>query len=360
MSRAATLPLEETQHICRYWLHRISHEWDVSYKLLSAGYLSIGWSALAGSGIERVVRSATNSQPFEALMREYGYQASRSRWNLWTFCNFSRNDFVVVPLFNGEFSIYKVVGRCIPISELSGFPDFVSEDGSRIIRDEKGLLRRFQTNDIVDVGFVVQVDPIKEHISRYEYADNKLTARMKIRQTNADISDLAENVQNVIGANSPIHFYSAVIEELAEKLLNTIKAQLTPDKFELLVKWYFEKIGASNVFRPGKNSADKWDGADADIVAEFDPLKIMFYVQVKLHDDITSQWAVEQIAMYKDQHELASSEYTIIPWVISTASGFSADAITMAQENNVRLITGTEFARLLIDAGITDMNKAFA
>ena len=68
MSRAATLPLEETQHICRYWLHRISHEWDVSYKLLSAGYLSIGWSALAGSGIERVVRSATNSQPFEALM----------------------------------------------------------------------------------------------------------------------------------------------------------------------------------------------------------------------------------------------------------------------------------------------------
>ena len=105
MSRAATLPLEETQHICRYWLHRISHEWDVSYKLLSAGYLSIGWSALAGSGIERVVRSATNSQPFEALMREYGYQASRSRWNLWTFCNFSRNDFVVVPHFNGEFSI---------------------------------------------------------------------------------------------------------------------------------------------------------------------------------------------------------------------------------------------------------------
>lgn len=61
----------------------------------------------------------------------------------------------------------------------------------------------------------------------------------------------------------------------------------------------------------------------------------------------------------KDQHELSSGEYTVIPWVISTASGFSADAITMAQENNVRLITGTEFARLLIDAGITDINKAF-
>lgn len=88
MSRAATLPLEETQHICRYWLHRISHEWDVSYKLLSAGYLSIGWSALAGSGIERVVRSATNSQPFEALMREYGVSGKSFQMESMDFLQF--------------------------------------------------------------------------------------------------------------------------------------------------------------------------------------------------------------------------------------------------------------------------------
>lgn len=359
MSNTTTLPIEGTQHICKYWLHRISHEWDVSYKLLSAGYLSVGWSALADSGIENAVRSASDSQPFEAIMREHGYQTSRSRWNLWHFCKFNRGDFVVVPLFNGEFSIYKIVGRPIPITELSGFSVFSSEDGSRIVRDEAGLLLRSKTNEIVDLGFVIQVEPIKEHISRYEYADNKLTARMKIRQTNADISDLAESIQNVIGADTPINLYATVIEELAEKLLNVIKAQLTPDKFELLVKWYFEKLGASYVFRPSKNSSDKWDGADADIIAEFDTLKIMFYIQAKLHDDTTSRWAVEQISMYKDQHELSPGEHTVIPWVISTASRFSADAITMAQENNVRLITGTEFARLLIDAGITDINKAF-
>ena len=359
MSNTIILPVEGTQHIYKYWLHRISHEWDVSYKLLSAGYLSIGWSALADSGIETAVHSASDSQPFEAIMREHGYQTSRSRWNLWYFCKFNCRDVVVVPLFNGEFSIYKIIGKPMPITKLAGFTDFVSEDGSRIVRDGGGLLLRSKTNEIVDLGFVIQVEPIKEHISRYEYADNKLTARMKIRQTNADISDLAESVQNVIGADAPINLYATVIEELAERLLDVIKAQLTPDKFELLVKWYFEKLGASHTFRPGKNSSDKWDGADADIIAEFDSLKIMFYVQVKLHDDITSRWAVEQISMYKDQHELSSGEYTVIPWVISTASGFSADAITMAQENNVRLITGTEFARSLIDAGITDINKAF-
>ena len=111
--------------------------------------------------------------------------------------------------------------------------------------------------------------------------------------------------------------------------------------------------------RPSKNSSDKWDGADVDIVAEFDALKVVFYIQAKLHDDVTSQWAVEQISKYKDQHEVSSGEYTAIPWVISTATVFSADAITMAQESNVRLVAGGEFGRMLIDAGITNINRAF-
>lgn len=349
---------EETHQNCKYWLHRISHEWDVSYKLLAGGYLSIGWYALAGSGIEKAAGDC-NMQRFEATMTEYGYQLTRSRWSLWNFFKFSPDDFVVVPLFNGEFSIYKVKRTPVPITELGGFVDFVSDDGSRIIRDKDGLLRRYENNEMVDLGFVVEVEVIKEHLSRYEYADSKLTSRMKIRQTNADISDLAESVQNVIGADSPINLYATVIEELAGRLLGAIKAQLTPDKFELLIKWYFEKLGASRTLRPGKSSSDKWDGADVDIVAEFDALKVVFYIQAKLHDDVTSQWAVEQISKYKDQHEVSFGEYTAIPWVISTANAFSAAAITMAQESNVRLVTGGEFGRMLIDAGITNINRAF-
>ena len=36
----------------KYWLHRISHEWDAAYKLLLEGWLTIGWSSLYDSGIE--------------------------------------------------------------------------------------------------------------------------------------------------------------------------------------------------------------------------------------------------------------------------------------------------------------------
>jgi len=358
MITVTTHSSEETHQDCKYWLHRISWEWDVSYKLLAGGYLSIGWHTLSDSGIDKTADDS-NTQQFEAIMTKYGCQEARSRWCLWNFLRFTINDFVVVPLFNGEFAIYKVKGKPLPITKLVGFTDFLSEEGSRIIRDENGLLLRDKNKEMVDLGFVVKVEVVKEHLSRYEYADSKLTSRMKIRQTNADISDLAESVQNVIGANSPINLYASVIEELAGRLLGAIKTQLTPDKFELLIKWYFERLGASRTLRPSKNSSDKRDGADVDVVAEFDTLKVVFYVQAKLHDDITSQWAVEQISKYKDQHEVSSDEYTAIPWVISTADAFSADAITMAQENNVRLVTGRDFGRMLIDAGITDINRAF-
>ena len=342
----------------KYWLHRISHEWDVSYKLLSEGYLTIGWSNLTLTDIIASMGNTVDTPLFEKVMEEQGYHSSRSRWNLWYFFSFSAGDIVVVPLFSGEFSIYKIIGKAIRITDLPGFDSLESDNGSVIKRDSDGFFIR-EDGTYVDLGFAIKVEPIREHISRYEYADNALTSRMKIRQTNADISDLKENVQNVINAKGPVNLYAGIIEELSEKLLDAISSQLTPDKFELLVKWYFQKLGASKTFRPAKNESGKSEGADADIIAEFDALKIVFYVQAKLHDNVTSQWAVEQISKYKDQHENAVGEYTIIPWVVSSAKEFSSEAVTQAQNNNVRLITGLEFSRMLIDSGITDINKAF-
>jgi hypothetical protein len=339
----------------KYWLHRISHEWDAAYKLLSEGWLTIGWSSLYDSGIDKV----KDVKEFEKIMTEHNYNIYRSRWSLWNFLNFGYNDYVVVPLFNGKFSVYIIKGQALPITELPNFDSFKSESNDIISHDSNGLLYRPESSENVDLGFMIDVEPIKTQLSRNEYADGRLTARMKIRQTNADISDLAESINKIINADTPINLYASLIDTLAEKLLDIIKTQLNPDKFELLVKWYFNKIGATNTYRPAKNSSDKYDGADADIVAEFEPLKIIFYVQAKLHDGRTSQWAVEQISKYKNQHEFAAGDYFIIPWVISTADSFSNEAVVMAQNNNVRLIGGIEFAQMLIDSGITDINKAF-
>ncbi|MDO4837434.1 MAG: hypothetical protein Q4B32_03460, partial [Clostridia bacterium] len=51
--------------------------------------------------------------------------------------------------------------------------------------------------------------------------------------------------------------------------------------------------------------------------------------------------------------------YTAIPWVISSGTGFSKEAVALAQEKGVRLIDGPEFARMLVDVGIVNIDQAF-
>lgn len=343
-----------------YWLHRISHEWDVSSQLLEYGYLSHGWSVLSATDIAKNVHSLADAQVFEEYMSKVGESKNRSRWNLWYFCNFRRGDIVLVPLYGGTFSLYRVIGDVCSILDIPQVVKRITDKlDSQLCVDQDGVLRRMETNYRVDIGFVVPVEPIKMNLSRYEYADNALTARMKMRQANGDISELATSIQRIINADSPINLYSSIIEKMAAELLGAIKAQLTPDKFEKLVKWYFEKVGATRAFIDAKNKPGKTDGADADIIAEFDLLKVIIYTQVKLHDNTTSQWAVEQISKYKEQFDSQFSEYTSISWVITAAEHFSDGALTMAANNHVRLISGLEFARMLIDVGITNIDDAF-
>ena len=124
---------------------------------------------------------------------------------------------------------------------------------------------------------------------------------MKIRQTNAEINDLCESIDKAIEAGKnkiPVKLYAESVNKLAEVLLDAIVRYSSPEKFERLVKWYFQKIGASHVSIPPKKPADKLDEADADVIAEFDALMTTFYIQVKMHEGETSGWGVEQISKY--------------------------------------------------------------
>lgn len=40
----------------QYFLHRVSHEGNVSYSLLEKGYLTLGWSDLSLSGLLEAAR----------------------------------------------------------------------------------------------------------------------------------------------------------------------------------------------------------------------------------------------------------------------------------------------------------------
>ena len=345
----------------KYYLHRISHEGNASYSLLKKGYLTLGWSVFSDSGILDAAKKEGYPN-FDVITAKFGENHNRSRWSMWYFARINIGDTVVVPLYSGVFSVYKVCDTARPIGDLENvISSFQGEwDKHRIDWKDRKLYDEDE-NRTVDLGFFIKVKPIAENIPR-KYANGKLVSRMKIRTTSADITDIGDSVESGIKAgkeNKPITLYGDVIDPLIESMRASIMSTLNPDKFEQLVKWYLEKCGASSTWISAKNESGKTDGADADIVAEFDNLKYIVYVQAKWHEGETSDWAVYQIDSYKNQKSEGDSSYTYATWVISSADKFSEKAVADAEEKGVRLIDGKEFARMLLDIGLLDINDAF-
>lgn len=342
-----------------YYMHRISHEWEVAYALLDMGYLSIGWRCVSKSNILGAIHKS-ECEFNEFCKNSIELNGNRSRWNLWHFCNLKKGDIVVVPLFDGEFSIYVVESCVVPISEIEKEVGNFIDRANRQISFVDGEMVT-SSGGKVDIGFACSVKTIRRNLSRNLFADAKLTARMKMRQTNGRIDDIADSVITSINAKEPINFYRIVLEQAASDLLEKIHSILNPNNVERLIELYFKKIGASNTYITAKNEPGKCDGADADVIAEFENLRTVYYVQVKKHVGTTGDWAVTQIEQYFNQKGCMDSSYTYIPWVVSTAEDFSKEAIEKAryisEESgvNVRLINGMELSRMILDSGLSNL-----
>lgn len=341
-----------------YWLHRISNEWGVAKPLLDKGYLTIGWQYLMS--ISPALRDCIvdrRGEGFESLMDELGARY-RSRWCLNRFAQFMPGDTVVVPLYDKCFAIVEVENSAksildLPLEVVNEFKDVnLSVNGLTDISDSQSI------RDI-DIGFFVKIKTPVKIIPR-SFAEDKLQTRMKMRQTNASINDLAKEVDDAAKREAPVDVHEILVEETANAILGKIKKYVTADNFERVVKWYMERIGASTVYIPPKNSSEKEDYADADVVAVFESLGITIYIQVKKHDDKTDVWAVEQISKYDENQEKNSIDgMTYIPWVVSTADDFKEEAKVKAVEKGVKLVNGKEFARMLAEVGVNGIDEGF-
>jgi predicted Mrr-cat superfamily restriction endonuclease len=341
----------------KIWLHRISHHAEVAYPLLDNGYLSIGYCDFSEADFITDSCGENGWQLFEKYFDDNWGQRPKTRYNLWRFvAEMSKGDLIVVPSW-GTFSVYELTeDRAEPVSEIE-LCDIKDWHGNYIEKKENGLLYK-KTGEHIDLGFVRKVKLIKKDIPRYEYADAALTSRMKIRSTNADISDLKGSIEKALEGftkGQPLSIYSQIIAKTQQSILDTIRGELTPGKFEILVEWYFKRIGASDVYIPSKNESGK--EGDADVVAVFEPLKTIIYSQVKFHTGETSSWAIEQITSYKDQKDSMDDGYSKICWVISTADSFSKESYDFAKEAKVQLVDGKQFTKMLIEAGVVNLDK---
>ena len=350
-----------------YYLHRISHHAELSYPLLERGILSkrgilsIGWSYFATPEFVSKHRAKEwKKVPEEMAQTEWA--RTRSRFGLQRFLQMNKGDRIVVPSW-GTFHVYDIASdeRMIAadlnphdLHDLKTWQGHAvrREKSHLYIDDEDGTPRQ------IDLGFFRKVKEVARDIPRSGYADNALTARMKVRQTNVNIDDLQESVDEAIRRyqeEKPINIADSIKKKCRDEVLSRINEELSPDQLEKLIKWYLKRIGASSVEIPAKNAPDK--EGDADIVATFEPIRTIIYVQAKHHEGTTPDWAVDQIDSYvKNKEELGKDDgYTKIPWVVSTGDDFSIDCREKAKQDHVYLIDGKELASRILEAGISDL-----
>lgn len=353
----------------KYWLHRISYYGEVSYDLLKKGYLTIGWSMFLDKPEEliKTIRGQENGIEFRKYT-EKKEVTSTSRWALWNFGKMNKGDIVLVPMYGGEFGVYKVINEIQPISNIKLNNFIASNEEEYEILDS--YLVKTSNKEVIDLGFFVEVESILKYKDPKprDYAESSLISRMKIRQTNADISDLADEVNNAIVAKEPHDVYSIFMEEVKNKFINDkIFNEYTPDQIELLVEQYFLSVGADNVKINAKNESGKPEGSDVDVTAQFTDLKTTYYVQVKKHEGETDMHGLEQIKGYIDNvnKNLDDENEVNIAWFLTTAV-FAEDVKQKVKEYrangeaNIRLIDGRNFIEMIFNAGIDllDLKKS--
>ena len=67
---------------------------------------------------------------------------------------------------------------------------------------------------------------------------------MKVRQTNVEITDLRDNVEDAIARHEdgrPINLRRVLMDRCASDVRNTILDIQTPEQFEKLIAQYFER-----------------------------------------------------------------------------------------------------------------------
>jgi len=342
----------------QYWLHRISHVMDVSYPLLDEGYLSIGFSDLSESDF--IEYCLDDWEHFDEYFQDVWGVIPRSRHTLWRFIyEMNRGDWVIIPSW-GEFHIFEIIDERTYLPSEINIDELVSWNDVKIKRSrDKRLYYQDKDKALVDLGFFRKVKPVSEEISRSKYADSALTARMKVRQTNVNISDLEKSIISALKSfkdKKPINLQSEIIDSSLDAVIKTIRKSLNPDKFERLIQQYFLNIGATKAEIPAKNESDKL--GDADIVSTFENLRTIYYVQAKFHQGETDSYALDQIDEYVQyKNESLDDGYTKIAWVITSANRFTDESIETGKELNIQLIDIQSFARMILESGILNFSE---
>ena len=347
----------------KFMLHRIAHQWIVSYNLLDKGYLIYGWSELfldAHKNNKKICQGLTLDEFEKIGVAYYGedFRKDRRRHNVVKFFNYQIGDYVLIPKYK-SFGLYEVIDAPKSIYECDYINDLTqikTADNRKISFDSnKGLVIEGEEYQI-DIGMVVKVKEIFNEIDK-DFAPAELQSKFKFQGAFLDLTDYKDIIKRTIEnyeSGKPISLYASVIESLKN---NDWYSELNnPDKLEILIKNLMLKLGADESEVLSKNESGKRDYADCDVRALFNSLGVQYLIQCKNHNgkEQDEAWAIEQITKYANQKaESLQDDITTILWVVSMVENFSEQTKSMATDNGVRLINQKDLLEILINSGWT-------
>lgn len=345
-----------------FWMHRITcgnNATDYAGKLLNGSsnrkehYITIGWCDFSVDDYVKTIQQG-GTRSLDKLMIEENYGLVRNRFDLKRFvAEMKKDDIVIVPQ-DGAFTVCRIADDTVLTNESIDKGILSSISNNTITFNNDGYLYN-ANGGIIDMGFYRRVEIMERNIPRC-YASQRLYSALKYRGTNLKLSlETSEDIKQAVEAyrdKKPIYLTSVLEEKLAQATLDVINKQLNDTRFENLVEVYFKTIGA-RIEKPAKNSCPTAKG-DADRIAYFDTINVQIMIQAKKHDGETGDWAVKQIKSYAENFD--NDDYDTQLWVISSCANYSNAAVELAGQKGVRLISGIEFAKMLLEVGIKGLN----
>lgn len=344
-----------------YWMHRITCGKNASpyARPLFFGtpgsddhYISIGWSDFSHEYfVDAVLEDGMKA--LENLVTASYSGLGRNLYSLYRFiAQMKAGDIVVVPMWD-TFSVCKIADDKVFTNQSIDLNLLIDGAGNRLALKVDDYL--YDSDEkCVDMGFYRKVELIATNIPRSGYASQHLYSAMKSSGTNTCLSEeVAREVDAAVSDwmhKKPINLKAEIENTVAEPILGLIRT-LQDMNFESLVEWYLKGIGAV-VEKPAKNSC-LTQGGYANLIAHFDAIETTVMVQVKKHEGNTGDWAVRQIASYAERGGI--DDFMNQMWVVSTCEDYSEEAKQLAEEKGVRLITGLDFAKMILGVGIKSL-----
>lgn len=330
-----------------YWMHRITHEREVKESLLkNEGLLLTAWGDLSN---DRFLKSmiGKGKLEFDEIFKEETGNLPRNRFFLYMFINeFKKGDYILVPGLR-DFSVYEIVSDS-PFSK-EQLKECISHPDKLNLTERDGRYFQKDNGAELELGFFWKVSPVELNISREHHAVDSLRRRLKFQGTNNNFTQLGQEVEDAIKRhrdNAPLK--SKIVDFAWDLVYRNLQSVSSDSTFEKAVKYYLERLGATDVFIPAKTCLSKAPG-DADVIAVFEALRVKIIVQVKHYLEPVDAEAVKQILASQSVYD--DSTNTVIPWVVAACDTFTDEAQMLAEENGVRLMTCYEFSRSLLDVG---------